>query len=273
MAIGHLAQGGQESVGRDHVAALAQDRLDQERGYVIGRHQGREQLVDGVHGGGQGRIGPAHAQGIGEGHEVDAAHERLEVRPVLDVGRGEGHGAVRAAVESAAERDHGRASRHHFGQLHRGLDRLRAGVREEETVGRIGLRIREALRQPSMQLEPGLVVDDVLLKMNALRRLLSDGGHHPGMGVPGVRHPDAARVVEVALAIGRRQPGAGGPFDDEIGIARPRGGHPGAEGGPVGQKVGGVLIHSNRLSPPASLRQRCGSVEGKVSASPGRSRV
>ncbi len=128
VAIGHLAQGGQESVRWDHVAALAQDRLDQDGRDVIGRHQRREQLVDGVHGGGQGRIGPAHAQGIGEGHEVDAAHERLEVRPVLDVGRGERHGAVRAAVESAPERDHGRASRHHFGQLHRGLDRLRAGV-------------------------------------------------------------------------------------------------------------------------------------------------
>ena len=61
--------------------------------------------------------------------------------------------------------------------------------------------------------------------------------------------------------------------DDEVRVASPDRGHAGAQGLPVGQKVGGVLIHSSRLSPRASLRQRCGSVDGKVRASPARSRA
>ena len=123
-----------------------------------------------------------------------------------------------------------------------------------------------------MQLQAGLVVDDVLLEMDAPSRLLDDGGHHPRVRVPGVRDTDPAGVVEVALPVDGLDPGAGRALDDEVGVARPQRRHSVSQLGPVGQNVGGVLIHSSLVSPPASLRQRCGRFEGKVSASPGRAR-
>ena len=120
-----------------------------------------------------------------------------------------------------------------------------------------------------MELEPGLVVDDVLLEVDAAGGLLGDGGRDAGVGMAGVRHPDAARVVEIAFAVDGLDPGPRGAFDDEVGIARPDRRNPGAQRRPVGQNVGGVLIHSNLVSSPASLRQRCGRFDGKLNASPG----
>ena len=109
VAVGHLAQGGEEAVGRDDVAALAEDRLHQERGHVIGVDERREQLVDlGQAVQASGRLGVAPgrvAQRVRVRREVHAAEERLEVAAVLDPGAGERHGPVGAAVEAAAEGD------------------------------------------------------------------------------------------------------------------------------------------------------------------------
>src|SRR5256885_9004413 len=61
---------------------------------------------------------------------------------------------------------------------------------------------------PTLFRSPGLVVDDVLLGMDDLGRLAGDGRDDLGVGVAGVGHADAARVIEVALAVDRREPRA-----------------------------------------------------------------
>ena len=155
-----------------------------------------------------------------------------------------------------------------LGELDRGLDRLGARVGQEQADLGVRRAVREALGQASMQLEPGLVVDDVLLEVEPARRLLGDCRDHPRMSVAGVGDPDAAGVVEVALAIDRLDPRAGRALHHEVGVSGPHRWHAGAQCRPIGQKVGGVLIHSRRVSPLASLRQRCGMVDGKVRASP-----
>ncbi len=147
-----------------------------------------------------------------------------------------------AAVEAAAERDERRPPRRDLRELHGRLDRLGARVGQEEAVGRIGPWVGESLRQPSVQLEPGLVVDDVLLEVDAARRLLGDGRHHAGMGVARVGDADAAGVVEVALPVGRLDPRPRRSLDDEVGVARPDRRDPGPQGGPIGQDVRRVSI-------------------------------
>ena len=85
VAVGDLPQCGQERVRRDHVAALAQDRLDQEGGHVIGVDDRREELLDPRQAEGHrglvvttGRV----AQRVRVRREMDAAEERLEVAAV-----------------------------------------------------------------------------------------------------------------------------------------------------------------------------------------------
>ena len=98
------------------------------------------------------------------------------------------------------------------GQLDRGLDRLGAGVREERAPRAAGQQPAQALVEP----QPRLVVDDVLLAVEELRRLGLDGGHDARMGVAGVRDADPGRVVEVALAVRRDQPRALAAVDLEV---------------------------------------------------------
>ena len=133
--------------------------------------------------------------------------QRLEMAAVLDARAGQRHRPVGAAVEAAAERDDQRPARRDLGQLDGRLDRLGPGVREEEAVGSSSVRgFGKCSRQPRVQLETGLVVDDVLLEVDAARGLLGDRGRDARMGVAGVRDADAARVVEVALAVDRLDP-------------------------------------------------------------------
>ena len=201
---------------------------------------------------------------------MNAADEGLEVGAVLDIGAGQRQRPMGAAVEAPAKRDERGSVGRDLRQLHGCFDRLGPGIGQEEAVVDAGLRVGKALRQAPVQLEPGLVVDDVLLEVNATRGLLADGRHNPRVSVAGVGDADSARVVEVAGPIDRLDPGAGGPLHHEVGVARPDRWNARAQRGPIGQKVGGVLIHSNRVSPPASFRQLCGSVDGKLSASPAR---
>ena len=56
MAVGQLAESGEEAVRRDDVPALPEHRLDQERGHVLGKHERGEQLVELRHRPVQGRL-------------------------------------------------------------------------------------------------------------------------------------------------------------------------------------------------------------------------
>ena len=108
---------------------------------------------------------------------------------------------MRPAVEAAAEGDDRRPMGGDLGQLHGGLDGLGAGVGQEQTDVVIGAGVREVARQALVELEAGLVVQDVLLGVDDPARLLGDGRRDPRVGVAGVRDPDPARVVEVAIAV------------------------------------------------------------------------
>ena len=115
VAVGDLAQGGQEAVRRDDVSALPEHRLDHERGHVVRRDHGREEarrsrrcVVASA------ASAPPMRSGYGYGAKWTPPIERLEVGAVLHVRAGEGHGAVGAAVEPAAERDDVRATRATF---------------------------------------------------------------------------------------------------------------------------------------------------------------
>src|SRR5687768_18366960 len=48
---------------------------------------------------------------------------------------------------------------------------------------------------------------------------------------------DAARVVEVARAVGRLDPRSGGALDDQVRVPRPDRRDPGPQRGPIGQDV------------------------------------
>ena len=78
--------------------------------------------------------------------------------------------------------------------------------------GPFGSRPREPLVQP----QPGLVVDDVLLAVEQLRGLRLDRRDDPRVGVAGVGDADPRGVVEVPLALGRDQPRALAVVDDEV---------------------------------------------------------
>ena len=140
---------------------------------------------------------------------------------VLDRRAGERHRPVGAAVEAAAEGDDPRPPRGVLGQLDRRLDRLRPGVREEEPGLLPVPQAGEGARQALVQLQPGLVVEDVLLGVDDLAGLLGDRGRDARVGVTGVRDPDPAGVVEVALAVDRLDPGADAALHHEVGVARP----------------------------------------------------
>src|SRR5919112_5290650 len=109
-------------------------------------------------------------------------------------------------MEAAPEGDERGPSGGNLRELHRRLDRLGSGVRQEEPVVDPGPGVREALGEPPMELEPRLVIDDVLLEVDPARRLGADRLDHSRMRVTGVRDTDAARVVEVTLAVGRLNP-------------------------------------------------------------------
>ena len=168
---------------------------------------------------------------------VHAAQKRFVMAAVLHARAGQCHGGVRPAVEAAVEGNHERPSRGDLGQLDRGFHGLRAGVRQEQP----GLLVElagEVARQPLVELQAGLVVDDVLLAVDQLGRLLGDRGGDLGMGVAGIDDADTGRVVEVALAVVGDQPRAFAAFDDQVRIARPDGRHAVGQSRPIGHGVG-----------------------------------
>ena len=222
--VGELVEGGQEAVRWHDVSTLAKDRLDQERGHVVGVDDGGEELLDTGEAVGHGGIvvSPGRvAQDVRIGSEVHAAEERLEVAAVLDAGAGERHGAVGAAVEAAPEGDDPRPPRRVLRQLDGRLDRLRAGVRQEETRGLPVAQAREGARQALVELEARLVVEDVLLGVDDPRGLLCDRCGNARMGMAGVRDADPAGVVQVSLTVDRLDPRAAAALDHEVGVARP----------------------------------------------------
>ena len=127
--IAHLAQTREETGRRHHVTALALDRLHQDAGHILGRHQALEhhllQVVDDgvavvlVLGTGHQlraiRIGVGHVGHVGDGREAFALH---------GLARRKGQRSQRAPVEAAHEADEAAAVGVVMGQLDGSLHRF-----------------------------------------------------------------------------------------------------------------------------------------------------
>ena len=117
---------------------------------------------------------------------VDRPWERLKVAAVDVLCGGHRHGLRGTAVISAAEdKDHA-ALRCATRQLHRRLNRLTPGVGEEDAPR----STREHFAETFVESQSWLVVDDVLLAVNQLRRLFGDRRRDLRVRVTSVHHAD-----------------------------------------------------------------------------------
>ncbi len=253
MGPGDLAQARHEP-GRWHdVAALAEDRLDDDRRNVLGvrqRVQGQVELLLPV--AGAASIGsvatPGRAVAIGERRAVHGAGERLEVAAIDAFRGGERHRLGSAAVVAASEDQDDGAPRRHPRQLDGCLHGLGPGVGEEG----LPRPTRQHGPEAVVEAQARLVVDDVLLPVQEPRGLLLHGGDDARMGVAGVRDADPGAVVEVSLAVGRDEPAAFAAVHGEVRDAAPDGG----DDGPVGERRDGA-VRGCRLDHHGLLRVRC----------------
>ena len=128
---------------------------------------------------------------------VDARQHRPETGVVLGLGGRQRNGAVGAAVEGAQEGDQVLAPGGEAGQLDGALDRLGAGVAQEDPAlllhrrdaGQLGARLGV-----DREVEVGAVVDQ-------LAGLLLDRAHDVGVAVAGGGHGDAGVEVEEQVAV------------------------------------------------------------------------
>ena len=193
--VGERTQALQELVRRRMDAALALDRLDQQRrGLVAHRGAGRIQVV--------------------EVHLVEGIHGRLEALEVLGLRAGR-DGRERPPVEGVAESHHAVARRRTAAglidacELDRALHRLRAGIAEEHAVreGRGGEPLRKARLRRNV-----IEVGDV----PKLFGLPLQCGDHMRMRVAQAGHADAAAEIQVALAVGRVEVRSLAPLEGEV---------------------------------------------------------
>ena len=160
-----------------------------------------------------GRVGAAGGSiAVRVGRVVDGARQRLERAAVDVLGRRERHRLGRPAVVAVAEGQDRRPAGRDPRELDRGLDRLRARVRQERLPRPAGQDVLEPLVEP----QPRLVVDDVLLAVEELAGLGRDRGRDPRVGVTGVGDADPRRVVEVAPAVPGDQPRPLAAVDVEV---------------------------------------------------------
>ena len=193
--VGEGAQVLKERVGRRMDAALALDRLDQQRRCLVA----------------DGRAGRVE---IIEIDLVEGIDHRLEALEVLGLSARR-DGRERPPVEGVAEGDHavafGRAAAGLIDarELDRALHRLRTGIAEEHTVGegRGCKPLGEARLRRNM-----IEVRDVpeFLALGFQR------GDHVRMRVAQAGHADAAAEVQVALAVGRIEIRPLAPLEGEV---------------------------------------------------------
>ena len=168
------------------------------------------------------RVGAASGSiAVRVGGVVDGARQRLECPAVDVLGGRERHRLGRPAVVAVAEGEDRRPAGRDARELDRGLDRLRARVRQERLPRPAGQDVLEPLVEP----QPRLVVDDVLLAVQELARLRRDRGRDARVGVTGVGDADPRRVVEVAPAIAGDQPRPLAAVDIEVRDPAPDRGH------------------------------------------------
>ena len=230
----------QEILRHDAHAALALDRLDQDRG-GLGCDRGLGRLE------------------IGEGDLVEAARHRAEAFEIFLLAAGSER-RQRAAVEGAFEGDDANPfrmtadgvilARH----LDRAFHRLRAGIAEEDDVGKARraqpLRQRLGFRNPVKVRDVPELVSLVGQRLDQLRMRVAEHIDR-----------DARGEIEIALAGRRRQPGTLPPLKSEIGtrIGRQKIGEHGFVSGrrrgdqmKCAAPAGGTSRHFRKRPPPVN---------------------
>ena len=132
---GDLAEPRQEPRRRHDVAALAEDRLDDDRRDAVRVDELVERQVElglpVARAGVRGVRAAGRPVAVRVGGVVDGAGQRLEGAAVDVLGGRQRHRLGRPAVVAVAERHDRRPAGRHAGELDRRLDRLGAGVRQE----------------------------------------------------------------------------------------------------------------------------------------------
>src|SRR5258705_4180721 len=231
-----VTQSAQEVERRRDVAALAELRLDEQRG--DGRwlaHLVEQPIQRGERLRGRRRlVAVVVAVRMRIRIDMHARAERLVAGPIVEVRRRGAQRAERPAVEAALERDDRRPPRRAARQLECALDRLGAGVAEEHAVEPVGERRGEALGQPRHRLDVAKAVRD----MDQSIDLGVDSGRHSRVAVAQDRGRNAGCEVEVRLAVGVVQP---------VGVAV----------GPRPLEVAGHDRREVRLARRAGVERRC----------------
>ena len=212
------ASAGQEALRRHDEAALALDRLDDDRRRVVLADLGVDLVGDGAQGLLGAVLGAARpAVGVGHRHAVELVGERPEAVLVGHVLGGQAHREVGAAVVGVVEGDDRRAAGGVAGDLHGVLDGLGAGVEQRRALLVVaGGQLVELLAD----LHVLVVRRDHEAGVREGGDLLGDGVDDPLVAVADRRHGDAGAEVDELVAVGvahdaarplgdvHRQPGA-----------------------------------------------------------------
>ena len=194
--VAHLPHGPQVVVAGRHHAALALHRLQQHR--ADGRIERGHESVDVV-----------------EGHMTEALRHGLEGLVLVGLARGRQRGQ-RAAVERPVGAHHRVATPTLVlaSKLEGGLDRLRAGVLEQDPTG-LGVAAGTGPDQPVERLHHlgGRLVGEQVGRVYQRRRLGRDGLRHRRMGMAQPGNGQPAQEVEVAAAAVVPQLGAVAPHE------------------------------------------------------------
>ena len=207
--VADVAQPLQESRRGREVAALALDRLDHDRRHIARRDEAPEdraaqhlELGAAVAAGTLSPGTDARERGV-----MDHRQQRPEAGPLLDLRVGQGQGTHRAAVEAALEGDDPGPMGVVAGELDRALDRLRAGVGQEDACLLLEWRDR---RQALHELQVARLEEIGGGDVDQPIRLLLDRLHHRRMRMAGRADGDAGGEVkeDVAVDIGHRHAGS-----------------------------------------------------------------
>ncbi len=207
-----------DELGRGrHEPALAELRLEDDRGNLGGRHLGREHALDAVEGLSCGDA----AVLVRELRPVDLRGERPHAGLVRVHLRRHRHGEHRAAVEPRLEGHDGLAPRGEARDLDGVLDGLGARVEER---GPGGAAQGREVPEPLGELDVHAVGDDREVRVDEARRLLLNRLDHAWVAVADVAHADAAREVDerVAVHVGDGRVERLGGEDREVDLERLR---------------------------------------------------
>ena len=162
MAVGELLGALHERDGRRDVSAFALDRLDEERGDILGRtiSASRRSMCASDAAVAASSFAAEVAIRGGERGDLDVRQQRVVARPVVQVRRRHAQRAIGPSVEATGERDDV-VRRRAAGELDGSVDDLGARVAEEHGVERLGHLVREHLREADDRLHVAEAVADV----------------------------------------------------------------------------------------------------------------